>query len=99
MKQNCTHNKEDLVLHFYNETDETDSVEVKARLEVCPDCREYYASLGNMELFVPRVPSLEPDDAVMSAIRAATVSRLREVTSGSRARARSASRRVQVTIF
>jgi hypothetical protein len=99
MKQKCTHNREDLVLHYYNETDLSDSAEVTARLEVCPACKEYYASLGNMELFVPRAPSLEPDDAVMSAIRAATTSRLREVTSGTHAKTRSATQRVQLTIF
>jgi len=99
MKQNCTHNKEDLVLYYYNETDEAASADVDARLQVCQVCKQYYASLGEMEMVVPRRPSLEPDDAVMSSIRAATASRLREISTASRPQLRLATGRVSLAIF
>ncbi len=75
----CKHSREELVLHYYEETDEAKAVQISARLEVCPSCREYFASLAAMESVLPRKPSVEPDSRVMSAIRKAMDSRIAEI--------------------
>lgn len=84
IKNKCNHDREDLVLHFYGETDEVTSLQISARLEVCSSCREYYESLSAMEAVLPRVPSVEPDSKVMSAVRRATSARIRELSSNRR---------------
>ncbi|GMQ81307.1 MAG: hypothetical protein BMS9Abin05_0738 [Rhodothermia bacterium] len=74
----CKHEKKDLVLHYYGELDEAQSVEIELRLLDCCACEEYYAELVAMESRVPRTPSVEPDETDMAAIRKATALRLRE---------------------
>ena len=74
----CKHDRKDLVLHFYGELSESAAADVDVRLKVCSVCEEYYAELISMEVIIPRSPSVEPDETVMTAIRAATARRLLE---------------------
>lgn len=74
----CKHDKKDLVFHYYGELNEAETALVDLRLQSCPACEEYYAGLVSMESVFPRTPSVEPDESVMAAIRAATTRRLRE---------------------
>lgn len=77
-KQPCNHELEDLVLHYYGELEDIARQEISARLMVCTFCADYYASLLAMESVLPRTPSVEPDETVMAAIRAATANRISE---------------------
>ncbi len=74
----CKHDKKDLVLHYYSELSEAATADVDVRLKVCPACAEYYAEFSGMEAIIPRSPSVEPDESVMTAVRAVTARRLRE---------------------
>jgi len=80
INKQCKHSREELVLHFYEETDPAKAAQMSARLELCPSCREYFASLKAVESVLPRKPSVDPDAAVMSAIRAATDARIAEIS-------------------
>ena len=76
MNGNCSHNQEDLILHFYGELEEAQRPEIEARLIVCEACKHHYDALGSIQNEIPREPSVTLDDATLSAIRAATSSRL-----------------------
>jgi len=83
MKANtCRHDKKEVLLYFYGELEAAASQDVELRLEICPSCREYYADLRSMESVIPRAPSVEPGEPVMSAVRAAISRRLREIPRG-----------------
>lgn len=79
---NCTHQKDDLVLLFYDELDAAQRSQVEARVDACAACRAELASLQTMAAEVPRKPLLDVSDAEMERIRYATSARL--VSSGSR---------------
>jgi len=76
----CSHDRKDLVLHFYGELNEPLAHDVDARLAVCPACKEYFEGLQLVEKLVPRAPSVSPDETVMQAVRSATSSRIRELS-------------------
>ena len=76
--KSCRHDKKNIVLYYYGELDELASADVEVRLEVCAACKDYYSGLVAMESVLPRLPSVEPSDTVMEAIRAVTTRRIRD---------------------
>ncbi len=72
----CSHNRDDLVLYFYDELSESARLDVDARLAVCTSCRESLASIESISLSVPRSPSIDLSDSTIDAVREATSKRL-----------------------
>jgi len=75
----CRHDKKEVLLYYYGELDSEASQDIGLRLEICPSCREYYSALQDMESVIPRTPSVEPADSVMTAVRSAISRRIREL--------------------
>ncbi len=78
MSHSCSHDREDLILFYYDELPASTRQDVEARITVCPSCREQLASLELLEAAVPRTPSIELTDETLSAIRNATSRRIAE---------------------
>jgi hypothetical protein len=78
MIHSCSHPREDLVLYHYDELGASARADMEGRLEACPACREQLKGLKALEFSVPRAPSVEIEDDVLSAIRMSTTRRLRE---------------------
>ena len=78
MIHSCSHPREDLVLYHYDELGASARADMEGRLEACPACREQLKGLQALEFSVPRAPSVEIEDDVLSAIRMSTTRRLRE---------------------
>lgn len=76
MENNCSHNRDDLVLFFYDELSEGEHLEMEARLSVCSNCRENLAGIESISLSVPRSPSIEFNESTLDAIRDATSKRI-----------------------
>ena len=79
MSHSCSHDREDLILFYYDELPATNKKDIEARLAICPNCREQLASLQSLEAIVPRSPSIEITDETLTAIREATSRRIAEV--------------------
>ena len=75
-KNSCSHNRDDLVLYFYDELDEGARSDIDARLAVCATCRESLSSIESISLSVPRSPSIDLSEATVAAVREATSKRL-----------------------
>lgn len=88
MNHSCSHSREDLVLYHYDELGASARADMDRRLGACPACREQLEGLRELEFSVPRAPSVEIDDDVLSAIRMSTTRRLRDEASKSSARIR-----------
>jgi len=78
MSHSCSHDREDLILFYYDELPASARKDLEARLTICPSCREQLALLESLEAFVPRSPSIELTDDTLSAIREATSRRIAE---------------------
>lgn len=78
MSHSCSHDREDLILFYYDELPASARKDLEARLAICPACREQLASLESLEAFVPRSPSIELTDDTLTAIREATSRRIAE---------------------
>lgn len=76
MGNTCSHNKDDLILYFYDEMDDHQRADIEARMVVCSSCRDAFASIESLSLTVPRSPSIEFDATTLDAIRNATSKRL-----------------------
>ncbi len=86
MGNTCSHNKDDLVLYFYDEMDDQQRADIEARMVVCSSCKEAFASMESLSLTVPRSPSIEIDATTLDAIRNATSRRLQAEQASYRSR-------------
>lgn len=80
MSKRCSHNQDDLVLHFYGELEESESAVVQARITMCDGCKTAYDSLVRLENTVPRTPAVTLSDEVMESIRQSTGARVRALS-------------------
>ena len=80
MSKRCSHNQDDLVLHFYGELEESESAVVEARITMCDGCKTAYDSLVRLENTVPRTPAVTLSDEVMESIRQSTGARVRALS-------------------
>ena len=78
MNHSCSHSREDLVLYHYDELGASARADMDSRLKACPACRDQLEGLRELEFSVPRTPSVQIDDDVLSGIRMSTTRRLRE---------------------
>lgn len=72
----CSHDRSEVVLLYYDELPEDREADVRARLSVCPSCREVMTGLEAVAARVPRRPTVHVEDDAMEAIRRSTSSRL-----------------------
>jgi len=84
MNHTCSHNQDDLILHFYGEMDESDRAEVDVRLLVCEPCKQAYQALLVMEDHIPRTPSAGISEGALNAIRSATSKRIQSARNARR---------------
>lgn len=88
MNHSCSHSREDLVLYHYDELGAAARADIESRLEACAGCREHLDGLREVEFILPRTPTVQIEDNVLSAIRMSTSRRLLEEAPRSAARLR-----------